>query len=291
MTPWFFLILLAIGTPFPQSPATTGIKMTIRDNFPGMSNERTIYLQGDRRRMEFRYSQGQRKGPLLATITRCDLGRQFELNLEAAQYVSAPYPPKPMTEGQSEALGRKMPQVSQSGKPTLRIETTTVDTGERKEFFGYTARHIITNRKEIPLEGSHSEAQVTVTDGWYIDLDSQISCEPKPPKGKGYDAYLTVGGQPPETPQFVHIGAPAEGFAVQTIRTSKSTFTLPDGTKRQGDMNSETRVIQLERASIDPRVFEIPSGFRQVQSIERNPREQNPPGLWERFKSIFTGSD
>jgi hypothetical protein len=285
------LVLLAVGTPFPQPPAATGIKMTIRDNFSGISSERTIYLQGDRRRMEFRNSQGQRKGPLLASITRCDLGRQFELNLEAAQYFSAPYPPKPMTEEQSEALGLKMPQVSQSGKPTLRIETTTVDTGDRKEFFGYIARHIITNRKQIPLEGSHSEAQATVTDGWYIELDSQISCDPKVPKGKGYDAYLTVGGQPPETPQFVHFGAPEEGFAVQLIRTSKSTITLPDGTKRQVEVNSETRVIQLEQESIDPGVFEIPSGFQQVQSIQRYPKEQNSPGLWERFKSIFNGSD
>jgi len=72
----------------------------------------------------------------------------------------------------------------QSTEPTLRIETTTVDTGERKEFFGHIARHFIITRKQIPLEGSHSEPQETLTDGWYIDLDPQVSCDRKLSRGK-----------------------------------------------------------------------------------------------------------
>jgi hypothetical protein len=289
---WFLLILLAVDAPLPQPAATTGIKMTIRNRFQDISIDSTIYLQSDRRREEYRNSQGQQKGPLLASITRCDLGQQFELNLEAAQYVSAPYPLKPITQEQAKALGLNTPQVPQSGKPTLRIETTTRDTGERKEIFGYTARHVIANSKQIPLEGSHAEAEDTVTDGWYIDLDSQISCEPKFPKGAV--AYVYASGRglpPPDTPQFVNVGVPENGFAVQLTRTSKSTFTLPDGTKRKDELNFETRVVQLEKGSIDPGVFEIPSGFKQVQNLERNPGQQTPPTLWERLKSVFSSSN
>jgi hypothetical protein len=103
-------------------------------------------------------------GPRLASITRCDLGQAFELNLDTGEYVAATHPPKPLSKEETEALGLKVPEFAASGKPTLRIETTTVDKGERKEFFGHTARYVITTRKQIPLEGSKSDAQQTVTD-------------------------------------------------------------------------------------------------------------------------------
>ena len=128
-------------------------------------------------------SQQWLSGPRLAAITRCDLGQLFELNLDAAEYVSAQYPPKPLTQEEIEARGLNKVDMSQSRKPTLRIETTTVDTGERKEFFGHIARHVIITRKQIPLEGSHSEPQETVTDGWYIDLDPQVSCDRRLSRG------------------------------------------------------------------------------------------------------------
>jgi len=58
-----------------------------------------------------------------------------------------PHPPKPLSKEQTEALGLKGPQFAASGKPTLRIEITTVDTGERKEFFGHTAKAYHCNKK------------------------------------------------------------------------------------------------------------------------------------------------
>ncbi|HEX4757949.1 MAG TPA: hypothetical protein VH308_08200, partial [Terracidiphilus sp.] len=171
------ICLLFLGVPLLQTSEDTGIKMTVRRVFDGNPTEQTIYVQEDRERMEFRNYQGKQKvdgsqqwlsGPRLAAITRCDLGQIFELNLDAAEYVSAPYPPKPLTQAEIEARGLAKPGMSPSGEPTLRIETTTVDTGERKVFFGHIARHVIITRKQIPLEGSHSEPQETVTDGWYI---------------------------------------------------------------------------------------------------------------------------
>ncbi|MBZ5568768.1 MAG: hypothetical protein LAN64_13070 [Acidobacteriia bacterium] len=292
------LWLLLAAVPLRQVPENTGTKMTIRHGFGGNSSEQIIYLQGDRKRMEFRNSLGGTKadgsqqwlsGPRLAAITRCDLGQTFELNLDAGEYVSAPYPPKPLTREEVEARGLSKLEMSQSKKPTLRIETTTVDTGERREFFGRTARHVITTRKQTPLEGSHSEAQETVTDGWYIDLDPQISCERRLSVGKRAHSYLIAGSQPAEKLEFVDIGDPETGFAVQLVTASKDTYTLPDGTKKQTDAKSETLVTQLEQGSLDPGLFEIPSGFKHVQQIERNPRvpasSSQTMDLWERLKT------
>jgi len=78
----------------------------------------------------------------------------------------------------------------------MRIETITVDTAERKEFFGHTARHVIITRKQIPLEGFHPRTTRTVTDAWYIDLDPQVSCDRKLSREKRTHGYLVAGKQP-----------------------------------------------------------------------------------------------
>jgi hypothetical protein len=273
-----FLCLLLAGAPMLTASGHTGVKIVTRRIFAGHSSEQTVYLQEDRKRMEFRNYAARRKadgseewlaGPRLAAITRCDLGQAFELNLDAAEYVSAPYLPGPRT--QVEVKARGSGGVDLSGEPTLRIETTTEDTGERKQFFGRIARHAITTRKQIPLQGSHSEPQETVTDGWYIDLDTQLSCDRKLVRGKRGHAYLVAGNQPAEKPEFVDIGEPETGFAVQLVTISKTTYTLPDGSKKERDSRHETLVTGLELVPLDPRLFEIPPGFKHVQRIERNP--------------------
>ena len=292
------LCLFFVGVPLLQASENTGIKMTIRRVFAGNSSEQTIYVQGDRKRIEFRNRAGQQKadgsqewvsGPRLAAITRCDLGQVFELNLDAGEYVSAPYPPRPLTQAEIEARGLSKANMSQSPEPTVRIQTTTLDTGERKEFFGHTARHVIITRKQLPLERSGSGPQEAVTDGWYIDLDPQVSCDRRLSKGTRAHAYLVAGNKPAEKPEFVDIGEPETGFPVQSAMVSKGTYTLPDGTSKQTNSKSETLVTELEQGSLDPGLFEIPPGFKHVQHIERNPRASTSSsqtiGFWERFKA------
>ena len=201
-----------------------------------------------------------------------------------------PYPAvrklQPLTREQMEARGIKIPSPSQTLKPTFRIETVTRDTGESKEMFGYTARHVITTRKEIPTEGSRRQAQETIKDGWYIDLEPQFYPYPSPPKpanrpsGQGQSgrvhAYLSAGVQRPgeaevpEMPEFVDIGEPETGFALQEIQTSSSSFRLPDGSTNQMERKSET-VVTIERAVLDSALFEVPSVFKRVPYIKRNP--------------------
>jgi hypothetical protein len=254
-----------------------------------------FYIQGEWRRWEpGRSSTGRAKpdgtservyGPRTAIIVRPDRGKTFELNLDASQYVARSYPPekpRPLTKEQMEALGLKMPSAAQSANPTFRIETTTKDTGERKEIFGYVARHVITTRKEIPLEGSRRGAQEVVTDAWYIDLEPQFrpTIYPpnwpngKPAQGRRGHSYASVRSpadrSPQETPEFVDIGEPETGFALEEIRTSRNSYTSPDGTKSQTEGKDETHV-RLERAVFDPALFEVPAGFKRVSEIQRNP--------------------
>jgi hypothetical protein len=298
--------LILLGIPLLQTGENPGVKMTI-EHGNSLLTQQTIYLQGDRKRMDFRNSFGQKQadgsvqpiyGPHLVTIIRCDLGQAFELNLDAREYTARPYPPKPFTKKEVEARGLQTSARYVSDQPTLRIEVTTTDTGERKEIFGVTARHVITIRKQIPLEGSVSQPQESVTDAWYVDSNSnaidlrqRLSCDRKWPGRKQGYAYVTAGRPPWDKAEFVTIGEPETGFALQSVMTTKST--LPDGTKKQSDSKFETKVTEFEEGPLDPALFEIPPGFRQVEHIERNPPPSafaSPPkDFWQRLRDGVAG--
>jgi hypothetical protein len=297
--------LLLIGIQLLHASENTGIKIATQFGLGTSSSQHTVYLQGDRKRTEFRNSIGQKKadgslqpiyGPRLVAITRCDLGQTFELNLDTHEYTSAPYPPKPFTKEELKARGLDTPLTYASDKPTVRVGTTTTDTGERKEIFGRNARHVITTRKHTPLEGAHSGPQEIVTDAWYIDsksidLNQQLSCDRKWPEGKQGHAYsLTVGGkQPIDRPEFITVGEPEKGFALNSITTVKSTYTLPEGTTKYSESKIETQVTQFEVGPLDPALFEIPPGFKHVEHIERNPATSAALSqindFWQRFKA------
>jgi hypothetical protein len=266
--------LLILALPLLQASAPSGTKITIQSGPPGNLSDRTTYTQVDRMRTEYRNSFGRRHpaepayGPHLARIVRCDLGQSFELNLDTSEYTSSQYPPKPLTDEQIKARGldRMMPP----GNPTIRVEIKTTDTGERKEMFGHAARHVITTRTQTPLDGSKSELQEMVTDGWYIDFDQQLSCEAKSSKVmRGYiSSYLSVGNgrHPLEKPEFVKVGEPETGFLMDSTVTSKSP-SLHDGTTPSFEMH----VTEFAEGPLDPALFEIPAGFKLVDHIDRNP--------------------
>jgi hypothetical protein len=285
-------ILLLFGFPPSQLPQMNGIKVTVRNTMGTFSTEQTTYYQGDRKRIEMRTSEGRMGsngstqmvyGPHVAIITRCDLGQYFAVNLDAAEYTSTPYPSKALMD----ALSRPRPAPPPvPPKATFRIETSTVDTGERKEIFGHTARHVIIARKQTPLDGSHQMAQDSVTDGWYIDLNTQLSCDPKF-HGAGYVFAASMGpNHVPEIPEFVDIGKPDTGFPLQQVTTTNSSFTQADGTTKQMGGKSELQVTEFQEGPLDPALFEISSKFKLVAEIQINPA---PPSqmeiLWERFKT------
>lgn len=138
------------------------------------------------------------------------------------------------------------------------------------------ARHVITTTKPIPLEGSQEEAQETAKDGWYIDFAGRLSCEPKTAEGTGtfgvVMARAGVGGAvgggkmpPMEKPEIVEIGPRETGFSVKEVRTSPGAMTRPDGMSKPLQSTNESEVMQLEEEPIDPGLFEIPTGFKQVE--------------------------
>lgn len=282
------------NTSAQSTRAARGIKMTTQSaaeqtrQTGETSREETTFLQSDRSRTEYRgglnavHGDGtldSRPGPRLASITRCDLGQSFELNLDDAEYVASPYPRFTLTEEQMEARLKETRMKARTGivfykvapwVPTVRQERTTVDTGERKNFYGHEARHLISTRKTTPLAGSHFQPDEAVMDGWYIDLDTSISCEFRWPRhnDEPRHEYYAVGG---ERYEVIDDGTRETGFAIERKGTSRSIDTLPDGTKRPTAHTWEGKITEFYEGPLDPALFEVPGDFRKVHDLRRQP--------------------
>lgn len=256
-------------------------RQTLPDGRRLPSTETTEYIQADRKREEHRGFAGYRLRangqdiyriqPRTAVITRCDLQKTFHVNFDDREYTEWPVEAFPTLE---ETLARSggVRQSPAPPVPTVLVETDTVDTGERKELFGRPARHVITTRRVIPLTGSNCQATQTVTDGWYIDLDTSLSCDPWWWSSRSGHAFLTVcrQGDPPDTPTFKDLGEPERGYVVNSRSTSGGSIL-------------EVDVTYLSTAVIDPAVFEVPAHFSLVEWIRQEP----VPPLVIRLKHLY----
>src|SRR6266851_1833528 len=59
--------------------------------------------------------------------------------------------------------------------PEIVIERVTVDTGERREFFGRVARHLITEETRTNGGSNGSTDLRTKIDGWYVDSEFRVA--------------------------------------------------------------------------------------------------------------------
>jgi hypothetical protein len=178
-----------------------------------------------------------------------------------------------MLAAKSESAARRplIPQTNSPGPPTVRIETTTLDTGERKNFFGHVARHVITTSRQTRLVGVRFQPFELVTNAWYIDLETRLSCEPWATSGIGLRDFRKPRSGSIEKYEFIDKGLSETGFAVECKNTWHGVVTEPDGTKKEISFSNETNITQFAEGALDPALFEVPSNYRKVETIDRNP--------------------
>lgn len=230
--------------------------------------EFTEYIQAEWKREEHRAYAGYRIGrstrdiyrlaPRTALIRRYDLRKAFLVNFDDREYTAWPIQAFTDYESWSRAAVAR-PRVQT--EPTVLVETETVDTGERRELFGHPARRVITTRRESPLAGSTWQPRETITDGWYIDLDTRVSGEP--PWWSSRSGHLFVmaykeGEEPYVVPTFKDIGEPERGYPL----ISRSTT---------GGSVDELEVTHLSTIAIDPSLFDVPENFVLVEQIRQEP--------------------
>ena len=253
------IMLLCVSTA-----AFADLKITRKNGAGGYSGQSTVYVKGARERTEM---------PTITSIRQCDLHRTIQINERARKYVIVPD-----SEGVA-ATPAPAPTTPQGPKTTRRgtIVTHTVnitDTGERKQMFGYTARHIKTSTvMDAPAEACNPGHMEMESDGWYIDFAAGgPACDvdrptPPPTRGERPDCadqvrYRTTGSGRLGFPVMVTTkfkmggaqGGDEEDAEVTAMMSNAMTTTL--------------EVTEISSVTLDPSLFDVPAGYTQAASMQ-----------------------
>lgn len=235
------------------TPARNDLKITYRSTTSGQSMESTTMLKGARERSEMKLGYGRD----IINITQCDLKRTVQISDSARKYLVTP-----MDSGDSAGdTGAGMSSVSEPARRggVVTYTTNAVDTGERKEMFGFQARHVKTT---IVIESSPDACnpikQRMETDGWYIDFSFGLNCERGASSGMG---GIPASGGCRDRIRFNRQGAARTGYALQETVTSYG----PDG---RVAFTSTKEVIELSREPLDAALFDVPAGYVETTNAQ-----------------------
>jgi hypothetical protein len=248
------------------------IVTTSKSSPSGMSSTHTEYFSGARSRTEWRDVSGGESipggpltftsGPRRALIWQCDELRLVDLNLDSREYTRRDLDKR----GRSKAV--KAPPSAQTGdRGTLEIYIDVVDTGERKQMFGHTARHIVTHERRVATPGSCNQSSQTEIDGWYADLKIPAHACTAPQRSTSAVSVLTSANCLGKLD--VHRTGPSDlGYPLKLKRTMRTTYKLPDGMEKEFVHTSEIEVTELSDLPLDAALFEVPDGFKQVPALD-----------------------
>ena len=278
------MLLLYVTTLTSPNPSIEGVKIVTRQITGGFIDTRTEYLAPDRLRNEWQSQMRDGSGPPMATIIlRGERDRVFMLDLAAHEYITYE------TDSRGSTVSVKRPMVDSGG--TLKIWIESVDTGERKEFFGHIARHIITREKRVAGPGACSKPSVSETDGWYIDGSVLPAWRQQKKNSFGVvvSAEVSAGSNDKCFNKMdkieVHRSGVETGFPVKITTTMTSEVTQPDGNTRTLSSTWGSEVVELKEGPLELTLFDVPTDFRRVESL-RSWSVQPPRQLtgWEWFK-------
>jgi hypothetical protein len=218
-----------------------------------MSGETVTMIKGARERSEMKMGYGFDS----INITQCDLKRTIQISDNAKKYLITP-----METGEPSApttpASRPAPSTPSTRGGVVDYLSSIVDTGERKEMFGFTARHVKTTTEITAPAGSCNPGHQKIElDGWYIDLNVAFNCQtertPTMPTGR--------------TPT----GGCRDKMNIRHQGTGKTGYPLIETMKMFGEdgevvVTQTKEVVELSRATLDAALFDVPAGYTQAAS-------------------------
>jgi len=158
--------------------ASADTKVTSRQTSGGQTYDNTTYIKGKRQRSETNNGQ-------MVMLQQCDLRRNIQIMPQAKVYLVQPYDEPATTNTANTSSPSYQPGTTKKGG-LVTSTVTTRDTGERKQMFGYTARHIVTTMvtDSSPDACSPLKSKMQI-DGWYIDAAFALECD----SAQAYKSY------------------------------------------------------------------------------------------------------
>ncbi len=234
-----------------SAAASADTKVKSRQTSGGQTYENTSYIKGKRQRSEMNNGS-------MISIQQCDLRRNIQIMPQVKAYIINQY--DDATPGTGAGTIPKEAQASRVKKGGVVTSTiTTRDTGERKQMFGYTARHIITTMVMTSSPDACAPINTKMEiDGWYIDAAFALDCDVNSAY-KNYRPPTTAGGCY-DRQETKTIGMAKKGYPVW----EKMTGFGPSGAESFSTINE---VVEFSQATLDQSLFEIPEGYREVNDF------------------------
>lgn len=253
----FSVLILAASVELPKLVVPNFPDLAIKTRHtsgdqksPGQSSEvHTLYLKGSRQRTETTTEKPLRGDEInSAAIWHCDEKRSFFLNRRDKIYNSS------VIEDRSEQLKKaRSVSVPQMSGAEVTITIDSVDTGERRQFGHYTARHVRIKTAFEPGPGASMPASVEETDGWYIDLPG-FACAEHPYSGFAFLSASSNGNRRDRF-QVKWLGKAPRGYPIEetSIKTGSADTTV-----------SKIELLEISEASLSRSLFELPAEYRQA---------------------------
>jgi hypothetical protein len=223
------------------------VKIKSKQTMSGQSYENTTYIKGKRQRTET-------MNGMMVNLTQCDLRRGIQMNPQAKTYMVNSFGETTETVTKPAAGTKSDGVVVAGGKITTTI--TTKDTGERKQMFGFTAKHLIITMETISSPDACTKNNSKMqTDGWYIDAEFVLDCD-YGTNPYGYNNNHRPGGCQDKY-EMKQIGAAKRGYPVY----EKMTMFDESGKETMSLVNE---VTELSKATLDASLFDVPQDYRQV---------------------------
>ncbi len=237
--------LLAIFLTVSTS-AFADVKIKIRQTASGQSTENTTYIKGKRQRTEM-------MNGIMVSVTQCDLRRDLQISNQTKTYTINPYDNG--TGAAGTITTSKTVESTKGGIVTTTV--TNKDTGERKQMFGYTARHIIQTieTKSSPDSCNPVNSKMEI-DAWYTDAAFALDCD----MNRYYRPYQSqkTGGGCQDKYNMKTIGTAKTGYPVY----QKMTMFDDNG---QPNFSTVQEVLEISNATLEASLFDIPQGYREVK--------------------------
>jgi hypothetical protein len=230
----------------------------------GMKAESTIYVKGMRKRTEGGGYTGQINN--IVTIEQCDLQRTIKLNDKKKLYCIEPFArdKEDVIDDDAKTAVKTKPVTTQpSGKGgVINMWYNITDTGERKKMYGFNARHIWTTQKIKPSPDACTmkDSMIIKTDGWYIDLPL-FNC-PETYSGKAVSQNYQPKPDCQDHFTTHRSGKGKLGFPLTETRT----MIMGNGQAQTSEFKMELETLELSTLKLDSMLFEIPTGYTQVNS-------------------------
>jgi hypothetical protein len=259
-----FVLLISAGSILAQNDFKIRQKMTVA----GRTMESAVMIKGSRERTE-----SDNMGMRSVSIMQCDLKRTIRISDPEKKYMIEPMATAPASNAPATATTTVAKTKTKKGGIVTRT-LEIIDTGERQQMFGMTARHIKTiMTTEASPDACDKDEQRIETDGWYVDLSVGLSCKFDRPVENPMN-YEKSSPSCVDQSKFIQKGTGKLGYALKlTTKISMGDMGGDDDPETaammakmgmSGGMTMTTEVTELSKANLPAALFDIPVGYEET---------------------------